>query len=94
MDIIKLPEGRQAPDEVDCISIERQSEGQYRLTGTALLACGDGEEAESVALVGMPLFASYEAAEDVGLAWAAEQCVERIYISTLEFSVSRTNEAT
>lgn len=88
MDIVKLPTGQQAPDEVDCISIERQDDGRYRLSGTALIACGDGEEAESVALVDIPPYDSYQQAEDVGLAWAAEQGVTCLYVSTVEFSVA------
>ena len=87
MDIIKLPDGQQAPDEADCISIERQTDGSYELTGTALIACGDSDEVESIALVGLPLFDSYEAAEDAGFAWAAQQCVAQLYVARVAFDI-------
>lgn len=89
MDIVKLPPGQHAADEVDCISIERQPDGRYVLQGSALINCGDSDEAESVSLVQMPIYDTYEEAEEVGLAWAAQQCVERVFISTIEFSVAR-----
>lgn len=88
MEILKLPAGERAPDEVDCISIERRDEGRYELQGSALINCGDGDEVESVSLVQMPTYNTYEEAEEVGLAWAAEQCVERLYISTTTFAAS------
>ncbi|RDE05977.1 hypothetical protein [Sphingomonas aracearum] len=87
MEIIRLPQGEQAPDEVDCISIEQQDNGRFELTGTALIACGDSNEAESVALVSLPPYESYAAAEEAGLAWAAQQCVERLYITRIAFEV-------
>jgi hypothetical protein len=83
VDILKLPAGERAADDVDCISIERQDDGRYELQGSALINCGDGDEVESVSLVQMPTYDTYEEAEEVGLAWAAEQCVERLYISTI-----------
>lgn len=88
MDILKLPAGERAADDVDCISIERQGDGRYELQGSALINCGDGDEVESVSLVQMPTYDTYEEAEDVGLAWAAEQCVERLYISTIGSGVA------
>lgn len=47
-----------------------------------------------MALVGMSLFLSYHAAKDVRLAWASEQCLERLYVSAIEFSVSHKTETT
>lgn len=87
MQITRLPTGQRAPDEVDCISVEQLSDGRFELQGAALINCGDGEETESVSLVGLPSFGSREEAEDVGLAWAAEQCVEHLYITDVGFSV-------
>lgn len=86
MEIIRLPQGQQAPDEVDCITVEQRDDGRFELTGTALIACGDGNEVESVALTGI-LYDSYEAAEDAGLAWAAQQCVEELYVTRQAFEV-------
>lgn len=87
MQITRLPSGERAPDEVDCISVEEKPDGTFELQGTALINCRDGDEAESVALVGLEPFFSREKAEDVGLAWAAEQCVEHIYIADVSFNV-------
>ena len=87
MQITRLPSGQRAPDEADCISIEEKPDGGFELQGAALINCGDGEEVESVALVGLPPFDSREAAEEVGLAWAAEQCVRHVYMSDVSFYV-------
>lgn len=87
MEITRLPSGRRAPDEADCISIEERPDGTFELQGAALINCGDGEEVESAALMELPVFLSREEAEDVGLAWAAEQCVEHLYITDVGFSV-------
>jgi hypothetical protein len=87
MEIARLPSGEVAPGDVDCISVVQLEDGRFELTGAALIACGDGDEVESVALIGLPPFNTREAAEDAGLAWAAEQCVERIYVTDVEFSI-------
>jgi hypothetical protein len=87
MQIIRLASGQHASDEVDCISIEHRSDGRYDLQGAALINCGDSDESESVALVGLPPFTTREEAEDVGLAWAADQCVEQLYIADTGFNV-------
>jgi hypothetical protein len=87
MEIERLPSGQVAPGDVDCISIVRRPDGLYDLSGAALVACADGDEAESIALIGLPPFETREDAEDAGLAWAAEQCVERIYVTDVEFCV-------
>ncbi len=87
MEITRLPSGQRAPDEADCISVEEKPDGTFELQGAALINCGDGEEAESVALVGLEPFASREQAEEVGLAWAEEQCVGHLHMSDVSFYV-------
>ena len=82
MKIIKLPPGEMAPADTDCIKINEMSDGRYSLVASALMACGDGEDFESVALVGSEPYASYRDAEAAGLAWAETHCVETIYIET------------
>ena len=82
MDIEKLPIGVQAPEDSDCISIQELDDGRFRLNGSALLRCGDTEEAESVALIGGEPYPSFDEAEAAGLAWAAEHCVGTLYVSS------------
>ena len=82
MDIIKLPAGEMAPPDTDCIKINRTAAGDYTLVASALMVCGDGDDAESVALVGSEPYPSYEKAEGAGLAWAEAHCVGTIYIET------------
>jgi hypothetical protein len=89
MEIIRLPSGQRASDEADCISIVQRDDGRYELKASALIACGDGDEADSVSLIGLPSFATWQEAEDAGTAWAADQCVERLYVTDVEFSVLR-----
>jgi hypothetical protein len=83
MDIVKLPFGQPAPEESDCISIQDAGEGRYLLNGSALVTCSGGEDevGDSTALIGGQAYASYDDAEAAGLAWAAEQCVETLYVS-------------
>lgn len=81
MEIIKLPVGKQASVDADCIRIEEQSSGTYKLTASAL--CVATDEGESVSIVGDGLeFETVEHAEATGVAWAAEVGVERLFIST------------
>lgn len=82
MQITKLPPGEMASEDTDCIKIDRAADGSYTLVASALLACGDADEAESVALIAGDPYDSYEAAEAAGLAWAANHCVEHVYIET------------
>lgn len=82
MEIIKLAPGTMAPDETDCIKINETAEGTFTLVASALMACGEGDDPESVALVGSDPYPSYRAAEDAGLAWAEAHCVATIYIET------------
>lgn len=81
MDIITLPLGERAPEEADCISIDETSDGQFLLNTSALSACHAAEEGESTAVIGGEPYPSYDAAEAAGLAIAAEQCVDTLYIS-------------
>lgn len=80
MDIIRLPTGEQAPIDVDCLRIEERPGGEYRLTASAI--CVGADDGESVSIVGCPLFASAEAAESAGMAWAINVGVEQLFIST------------
>ena len=82
MEIIKLPAGELAPENSDCLHIERRDEGHFYINASALLSCGDGEQGDSVALIGSDPYGSYDEAESAGLAWAADQCVATLYIST------------
>ena len=84
MDIVKLPAGQFAPEDVDCIRIQELPEGMFALTGTVLLQCGDGEASESVALIGGEPYRSYEEAESAGLTWADQHCVEVIHVTRSE----------
>ena len=51
------------------------------LNTSSLSNCADSEEGESTAVIGSQPYPSYDAAEAAGLAIAAEQCVEQVYIS-------------
>lgn len=82
MDIVKLPVGEEAPKDSDCISIAQLDDGRYRLEGSALINCGDGDEAESIAMVDGGTYDSIDDAEAAGMAWAELQCVEQLYVST------------
>lgn len=81
MEIIKLPWGERAPKESDCISVEEAGDGTYLLNTSALSNCPAADEAESSSVIGSAPYASYDAAEAAGLAIAAEQCVDTVYIS-------------
>lgn len=82
MNIVKLPPGEIAPEDSDCISIALTPKGTYSLDGSALQSCGDGDEIESVTMIGSQPYDSYEEAEAAGLAWAAEHCVGQVYVTT------------
>ena len=84
MEIIKLPFGERAPEESDCISVEELADGRYNLNTSTLGACRREDEAESASVIGGAPYDSYDAAEAAGLAIAAEQCVDTVYISTLK----------
>lgn len=82
MEIIKLPPGETAPADTDCIKINATPAGGYSLVASALMVCGDGDDAESVALVGSDPYPSFDDAEAAGLAWAEAHCVATIYVET------------
>ncbi len=82
MEIVRLPAGEMAREDTDCVHIERTSEGKFAINCSALLKCGDGDEVESVALIGSEPYDSFESAEAAGLTWASDQCVDVLYVST------------
>lgn len=82
MEIIKLAPGVMADEDTDCIKINERPDGTFSLVASALMECGDGDNHESVALIGSEAYPSYEAAEAAGLAWAETHCVSTIYIET------------
>lgn len=84
MEIIRLPAGELAPDEADCVRIIRAAEGGFELNCNALQSCGDGDETESVSLIGGDRYPSFANAEAAGLAWANEHCAEQVYLCTLD----------
>ena len=85
MEVIRLPLGEQAPKESDCISVEAQADGSYLLNTSALSNCGgeNGEEAESMSVIGSQPYVSYDEAEAAGMVIAAEQCVSTLFVSRL-----------
>lgn len=83
MEIVKLPIGKQAPKDADCISIEQMADGRHRLEGSALINCGDSDEVESVSMVDGGTYDTFEAAEAAGMAWAEGHYVPQLYVSTL-----------
>lgn len=78
--MIRLPIGDQAPVDVDCLRIEEQSDGSFKLTASAL--CFGLDDRESVSIVGGPIFPVAAQAEGAGLAWAESVGVDTLYIST------------
>lgn len=74
MEIVKLPAGTPASPDADCLSIDTLPDGRSNLMGTALR----GEE--SVALVGT-IYPTLDEAEAAGMAWAADQGVERLFVT-------------
>lgn len=82
MEIIRLAPGVSADDDTDCIKINETGDGMFSLVASALMLCGDGDNPESIAMVGSDPYPSYEAAEAAGLAWAQEQCVQTVFVET------------
>lgn len=80
MDIVKLPVGKQAPVDADCIRIEQTAEATFKLTASAL--CVGADDGESVSIVDGPTYESAEEAEAAGVTWAANVGVERLIVST------------
>lgn len=84
MEIIKLPVGQIAAEDTDCIRIQELPGGGFELNGSVLLRCGDSDAAESVSMVGSETYANSDDAESAGLAWAADHCVEELYVARSE----------
>lgn len=80
MEIVRLPVGKQASVDADCIRIEEQPGATYKLTASAL--CVGADDDESVSIVGGPVFGSFALAEAAGVAWATNVGVERLFVST------------
>ncbi|VWX55158.1 hypothetical protein [Novosphingobium sp. 9U] len=80
MEIIRLPIGKQAPVDVDCIRIEEQPGGNYKLTASAL--CSQDNDDESVSVIDTQLFATAQEAEATGVAWAEDIGVSRLFVGT------------
>lgn len=80
MEIVKLPLGKQASVDADCIRIEEQPGATYKLTASAMCV-GEGD-GESVSIVDGLEFGTIEEAEAVGAAWAENVGVERLYVAT------------
>jgi hypothetical protein len=90
MEITRLPVGVVASSDTDCVRIEQEPDGTYRMTASAL--CAGGDDNESVSIVdGLP-FPSAQEAEEAGLAWAQDVGAELLYISvgTLECPLQPT----
>lgn len=80
MEIVRLPLGKQASVDADCIRIEEQPGATYNLTASAMCV-GDGD-GESVSIVDGMAFETSEQAEAVGVAWAANVGVKRLFVCT------------
>lgn len=80
MEIIRLPLGEAPPVDVDCLRIEEQPGGEFSLTASAL--CANDENGDSMSIAGGPSFASREAAEQAGIAWARSLGAERLIVGT------------
>ena len=79
MNIVQLPIGDAAPKDSDCISIQQTGPSVFELDTSTLTARSGGEDSEAV--IGSEPYDTYEEAEAAGLAIAAENGVERVYIS-------------
>jgi hypothetical protein len=80
MEIVRLPVGKQASADVDCIRIEELGGSTFRLTASAL--CVETDDGDSVSIIDGPLFDTIEQAEVAGIAWATNVGVERLFVST------------
>lgn len=80
MEITRLPVGEVAPSDTDCIRIEQEADGTYKMTASAL--CAGQDDNESVSIVDGLVFPSIHQAEEAGIAWANDVGAEQLYIST------------
>ena len=78
MQITWLEVGQRPPSDSDCIRIEETQEGRFALTGTAL--CQQGDETESVSIIGTQDYGAIDEAEQAGIVWAAVQLVDKLYV--------------
>lgn len=83
MDIIKLQPGERAPRDSDCARIEAK-DGRFIINCSALVRCGDPDQAESIALIGSDPYSSYDDAESAALAWANSHGVQQLYVEPPE----------
>ena len=81
MELVKLPVGTPAPADTDCIRIQELTSGAFALEGNLLGPPDDEDVAESVSLIATDPYASYEAAEEAGLAWAGGCSVAVLHVS-------------
>lgn len=85
MNIIRYELGVEAPRTVDCMKLEELEDGQWDLGATALV------NEESVSLAASDPYPSRQAAEDAGLAWAADHGVEELHLEV--FPLRRRSHA-
>jgi hypothetical protein len=76
MEIEKLPIGKRAPIDSDCISIDQLPDGRFNLTGSIL------SDEESIAIVSPMICETSEAAEEQGIAWADSCNISTLYVAT------------
>ncbi len=76
MEIVRLPVGKRAPADSDCISIDQLAGGKFNLTGSILA----GEE--SVSIVSGITCDTRESAEAQGVAWAGSCGIGTLYVAT------------
>jgi len=79
MQITRLPVGDVAPSDTDCVRIEQEPDGTYKMTASAL--CAGRDDSESVSIVDRILYPSVQQAEEAGIAWASDVGAEQLYIS-------------
>jgi hypothetical protein len=84
MEIVKLQAGQSAPTNSDSIRIDHSTRGKYSLIGSALLNCGDSEQAESVSIVASETYDTVDQAHDAGVAWASAHCVKQLFVECPE----------
>ncbi len=90
MEVIKLELGQRPTDDTDCVKIEETSDGRFALTGTVM--CQQGDDTESVSLVGTATFEQMSEAEEAGLVWANTQGVQVLHVGygTIDDPIAQT----
>jgi hypothetical protein len=79
MEITRLPVGKAAPPDADCVRIEEGPNGDFKMTASAL--CTRQDDGESVSIIDWPRFVTAQEAEDAGVTWANEVGAEHLYVS-------------